>query len=722
MALREELDNYNAEIVVGPEDDPQVTNAQLAVEEWNRTTVADGAWLQQNAIGPLSARDIVLANAIDDTNDALAELSGKMADVDGRSLKSINGRFFSGGSEIWQGSDPAIVPDGTGVKNDEVIYVPQNDGVILSMNDDAGHAHQLKIKENEIGYRYLAGASTAEGQGNIPGAKYKYDTQAGNFRSVLMSPVGSGNYLATSAGSWSELKFCEDNFSANDNGEITIKYMPGNWAKTEDGYAVLPGSEKESFLHGSNVTVASARSSTIFGQGFSANGYIEESLLVGGTGGGVDGNVYRSIMNIHHTSHLNDARDSIISMTDSSSADYVESSLLVADAAYGIQKVYNSMMVTDDNGSTSPMPNVHDSIVAMVDGVTSGAYSASDIRYSIGNFSQTVSILGDLTQSIINANRGSSIKNVNGCVGHIGSNSHITEYCNRSLLNMDSGSYLAYGNNSILNLNNGTNVITASNSILNLMNSSSVTGASAFLAVGASQGLYDAQHGLSVGDYIQVKGCYNILNVGSGCSAYGASNSILLGYELKTVKPYTVNIGHGNSAEGEGAWTIGTYNKVTTDHQHYLFGDNNRGEDGDYSLLIGNGNYNRGSYNAIHGNGITAHGDYNLFAGSASIAYSDYSLGVGNDIYLYNGKSLAIGDHLKSTNTFQLLLGQYAVSYTDSVLEVGLGTPENTKTVFRIDRNGNVFMAGSLVCGNIQCGVITSGHYPDTMNGGPWTP
>jgi hypothetical protein len=135
MALREELDNYNAEIVVGPEDDPQVTNAQLAVEEWNRTTVADGAWLQQNAIGPLSARDIVLANAIDDTNDALAELSGKMADVDGRSLKSINGRFFSGGSEIWQGSDPAIVPDGTGVKNDEVIYVPQNDGVILSMND-----------------------------------------------------------------------------------------------------------------------------------------------------------------------------------------------------------------------------------------------------------------------------------------------------------------------------------------------------------------------------------------------------------------------------------------------------------------------------------------------------------------------------------------------------------------------------------------------------------
>ena len=271
-------------------------------------------------------------------------------------------------------------------------------------------------------------------------------------------------------------------------------------------------------------------------------------------------------------------------------------------------------------------------------------------------------------------------------------------------------------------LQNGGYLINAGNSILNLSNGSSVTGANSYLAVGLSHGMYDAKRGISVGDYIQVKGCYNILNVGSGCSAYVASNSILLGDDLKTVKPFTVNIGRGNSAEGEGAWTIGTYNKVTTDHQHYLFGDNNRGEDGDYSLLVGNGNYNRGSYNAIHGNGINAHGDYNLFAGSASIAYSDYSLGVGNDIYLYNGKSLAIGDDLKSTNTFQLLLGQYAVSYTDSVLEVGLGTPENTKTVFRIDRNGNVFMAGSLVCGNIQCGAITSGHYPDTMNGGPWTP
>ena len=376
MALREELDNYNAEIVVGPEDNPQVTNAQLAVEEWNRTTVADGAWLQQNAIGPLSARDIVLANAIDDTNEALSELSGKMTGVDGRSLKSINGRFFSG-DEAWEGSKDAVVPDGSFVNKDEAVYIPKNNEAILSMNDDGGHSFQLQLKPNEIGYRYLAGSKTAAGQGDY--GAYKYDTQASGFRSVLIAPAGSGNYLVNSAGGFQELKFDPYAFTENEKGEVAIKNS-GNWKRTTNGLVEETAGDVETYFHGGPLYLASATHSTFVVNGMSKlDGTVHNTdMIIGGVWTAPGTKIKQSRGQMYSTYLSGDAcivNSDVFSLRNTIySGGSVSSSYFRADDGY----VYdtNRYDIVNVGGST---------ISAVEHSIVNGVADVYNARYSIVN-------------------------------------------------------------------------------------------------------------------------------------------------------------------------------------------------------------------------------------------------------------------------------------------------------------------------------------------------
>lgn len=733
MALREELDNYNAEIVVGPEDDPQVTNAQLTVEEWNRTTVADGAWLQQNAIGPLSARDIVLANAIDDTNDVLSALSAQMEGIDGRSLKSINGRFFSGGSEIWQGSEPAIVPDGTGVKNDEVIYVPQNDGVILSMNDDAGHAHQLKIKENEIGYRYLAGTSTAEGQGNVPGAKYKYDTQAGNFRSLVMNATESGNFMVTSAG-LQKLECDDVTIEINEDGKLALKDIHDIWFTSDDIIDKTGVTQTDGFYHGSDYKLKSIYSNTIAEHcsGYAYNDVMYEYSFT-------DAIAYNSVFGgLSHT-YLN-AADS--SAYNTSLSLVMLSNSIFRNAVHNIVNATNS----DIGNCSYNIIDVNDVYFNAVDYVLAlaNASQGAEQRTKIQNTDHTLLAVKDANIGSTNyalmigedltAIQGGASYSVLMGKNHTVSGDTRYNYINGVNNTIEDGAQ--YG----MFVGSG-NTVTGGvpNNVVNGDENELIRSVSKAFILGNKNYLHDnVQHDIILGDENEAHDSSNnvIIAGNKNVSHNTVINSLIFGNENE--------LQYGISAVG-------------------VFGDGNLLENGvGYSLALGNnikvkGNY----YDVVMGENIKVNGNYKHVAGDNTQAFNHYQLVLGKDAVDVAAVSVLVGDHSKiacpenavlvgdhtfvstsnsmaigthnlimgpasfaagrglwTRNAGQVMFGQYAVSYVDSMLEIGMGSEDQTRTVFRIDKNGNVWITGELHCGNISAESVTTGQSAPVMNGG----
>ena len=65
-----------------------VEEVDLTVMPWNRTTVADGQWLNDRAIAPLSARDVYLADCIDSVISSVNTLAGKVNRLDTMSGES----------------------------------------------------------------------------------------------------------------------------------------------------------------------------------------------------------------------------------------------------------------------------------------------------------------------------------------------------------------------------------------------------------------------------------------------------------------------------------------------------------------------------------------------------------------------------------------------------------------------------------------------------------
>ena len=688
MALREELDNYNAEIVVGPEDNPQVTNAQLAVEEWNRTTVADGAWLQQNAIGPLSARDIVLANAIDDTNEALSELSGKMTGVDGRSLKSINGRFFSG-DEAWEGSKDAVVPDGSFVNKDEVVYIPKNNEAILSMNDDGGHSFQLQLKPNEIGYRYLAGSNTAAGQGDY--GAYKYDTQASGFRSVLIAPAGSGNYLVNSAGGFQELKFDPYAFTENENGEVAIKNS-GNWKRTTSGLVEETAGDEETYFHGGPLYLASATRSTFVVDGMSKlDGTVENTdMIIGGvwtapdtkivqsrgqmystylsgdacildsdvfslgntiySGGSVDSSYFRAL----HGSVYDANRFDIVNV-GGSTISAVEYSIV-----NGVADVYNARH-SIVNGGGLHVSGVEDSIIH------GQGFGASGVKRSLilATGGKTVSAISD--SLVVGGVAGGAVNNV------------------QSSLNVGGGGIFGNGNAVQNNVRNDF-VVGHSNTFNDVTINSLVLGNKNTLSL-------QLNNIFAVGDETLItNGVKNVMTMGDNIHVSGGVNAgIAIGDNVQMKGNYSYIAGNGTSAYAPGAFVIGPNNLQCCE----------------YELMLGTE--------------LTGWGEHSVMIGKHDVVCNNYSMTLGNDLMANNNYNVLFGDHLKSTNDYQVIIGQYAVGVKDSVLEIGLGTSTIAKTIFRVDRQGNVWMAGDLHCRNVSATSVASGVTAPIMEGPAWT-
>lgn len=86
MAIRSAFndDSYS----LSSNDGSFVEEVDLTVMPWNRTTVADGQWLNDRAIAPLSARDVYLADCIDNVISSVNILAGKVNRLDTMSGES----------------------------------------------------------------------------------------------------------------------------------------------------------------------------------------------------------------------------------------------------------------------------------------------------------------------------------------------------------------------------------------------------------------------------------------------------------------------------------------------------------------------------------------------------------------------------------------------------------------------------------------------------------
>lgn len=80
----------------------------LSAAPWNRTTIADGWWLQNRTNSAFSARDIYLANRIDEINDDIADIRGGYIN----SLMSMNNVIYSA-NDYWDSLPPTIAPSNT---------------------------------------------------------------------------------------------------------------------------------------------------------------------------------------------------------------------------------------------------------------------------------------------------------------------------------------------------------------------------------------------------------------------------------------------------------------------------------------------------------------------------------------------------------------------------------------------------------------------------------
>ena len=182
---------------------------------------------------------------------------------------------------------------------------------------------------------------------------------------------------------------------------------------------------------------------------------------------------------------------------------------------------------------------------------------------------------------------------------------------------------------------------------------------------------------MTMGDNIHVSG--------------GVNAGIAIGDNVQMKGNYSYIAGNGTSAYAPGAFVIGPNNLQCCE----------------YELMLGTE--------------LTGWGEHSVMIGKHDVVCNNYSMTLGNDLMANNNYNVLFGDHLKSTNDYQVIIGQYAVGVKDSVLEIGLGTSTIAKTIFRVDRQGNVWMAGDLHCRNVSATSVASGVTAPIMEGPAWT-
>lgn len=714
MALRDELESYNHDLIVGSGTDTVlIDGVQFQVEPWDRTTVADGRWLQQNAIGPLSARDIFLANSIDDVASAVNELSGKIGNNDGRAVNSVTDRFYSGGAnQTWTGPD-SLIADGQNIDNNSMIYVPLDNGeAIVQMNTTNNTTHQLKIKANAIGYRKLDNSHSAKQVGDN-GNEYYYDTQDVPFTPLLMKtdlPAGS-EWYAIRNGDFEELNMpsADDvTIGINDDNQFYVKnFGEPKWIKTSNsGY--IAGSamseDVESYLHGNNISTTSATYSTIIGAG-SKLGRVEYSnIAVGGS-------------TFDKESLVQDVVGYFGGCTMGPSASIRQSLWLAGNGQISAgNNIYYSLILSNAyfKSEASAGGGSHYGIINLDSGnnydkyVTSNdfIYNNNDLivagggNYISGN--QNACIFGGGNTLVHNYNTLMAGGQINakelsnsvllGGGTEVYSASYSFIAANGAHLNHITNSFVSQGGSNELNYVRFSVMVGEQNQCSAdgikycyiAGSGNRVTQSAPMYSIFAGKAIEcgSQSFALAMGEHIQTKGTY-VATLGSNTSAY-ANRSFSFGdNNILAAKRAIGVLGNNNVMYIDESFVLGDYNLVYSSPNQMVIGDSNSAFTGSNSLTVGDTNENDGYNNGVFGNSnVIGGGGNQLVVGTENTATNSY---VG-----------MFGEHLRTSLDKQVQIGKFNVGYSDSMLEIGYGNDDERKTVFRVTTAGDVYIAGQV--------------------------
>lgn len=235
--------------------------ADLTVRPWNRTTVADGQWLQDHAIGPLSARDLYLADCIQSANNNISNITQvltdagfvvktgdddtstenkiKLANVGG--IRTYSYQAFGGNDDSFDDKNIQVVPttaDGfvctpftlgystiIGKSNGKGNFKLNGKkyGCIIQGNLEENAAIQMGVGDGFLGIRYLTGSNVSDG------INYKYLSDDKNFNVV---PVFSStddifNNTAKTYG----IRYSDGKFYSEEITTYPVKNVSETWFK-----------------------------------------------------------------------------------------------------------------------------------------------------------------------------------------------------------------------------------------------------------------------------------------------------------------------------------------------------------------------------------------------------------------------------------------------------------------------------------------------------------
>jgi len=194
------------------DEDGYIDEVDLTVQPWNRTTVADGQWLNDHAIKPLSSRDLFLADCIDAANLQIETISANLASIGvggaGSGSSGTNGivagklgrsnATFSDNSDNMSEKSVARVPGGLAdtiqpayslqyfgfgpqARGAEKLTgsITQNKNAIIQANMNTGIASQIALTPSGMYYRGIESLSPNN-----------YEVlEPKDFLQVMMSPV-----------------------------------------------------------------------------------------------------------------------------------------------------------------------------------------------------------------------------------------------------------------------------------------------------------------------------------------------------------------------------------------------------------------------------------------------------------------------------------------------------------------------------------------------------
>lgn len=241
MAVRDALKD-DAYEMYGMNDDIQ--SVDLTVWPWNRATIADGQWLQDHAIGPLSARDVYLADCIESANQSINNIEGILQNIGistgesganniGYATKSLH-TLISGPTTLtsqsgWGGKSIALVPKdasdsacfpgsisyltfGAGAQGTTGLPEGFTSAAVIQANMYSADAYQLAFTPLGLYYRHING-NTTQGMDPVTEHSYSYVTNPQTFSALPMFDTSvPGDYFVHVAGGKATLTASMSNY------------------------------------------------------------------------------------------------------------------------------------------------------------------------------------------------------------------------------------------------------------------------------------------------------------------------------------------------------------------------------------------------------------------------------------------------------------------------------------------------------------------------------